>query len=307
MNINRRNFLKAAMLAGGSSFIGASKKALAEVDFANQANRCGVLTDLSRCIGCRACESACNEVNKLPEPDVPFDSDKVFEKERRTTWKALTVVNRYPNPKDKDKPIFRKVQCFHCNDPACASAYLVGALKKTPEGSVIYDESVCLGCRYCMAACPFSIPAYEYSNPTTPKVVKCTMCYGRITKGQVPGCVEACPEEVHTFGKRNDLIRLAREKIIENPGKYVDHIYGEQEVGGTSWLYLSPVPFEQVGFLTDVENKAYLNFTKGFLSVVPVVLTLWPALLGGIYIFTSSRDQKEKEELQKPKKGGTKS
>jgi len=73
------------MLAGGSSFIGASKKALAEVDFANQANRCGVLTDLSRCIGCRACESACNEVNKLPEPDVPFDSDKVFEKERRTT------------------------------------------------------------------------------------------------------------------------------------------------------------------------------------------------------------------------------
>jgi len=302
MKINRRDFIKAAII-GGSSLIGISGEVFAAEDFSNQPNRYGVLTDLTRCAGCRLCEAACNDANRLPQPEISFDDTSVFEKERRPDWRAYTVVNRYLNPKNEGAPVFRKMQCFHCNEPACASACLVGAIKKTAEGSVLYDESVCIGCRYCIAACPFSIPAYDYYSPIKPKLVKCTMCYTRISTGRVPACVEACSEEAHTFGKRKALIKLARERIVKNPDKYVDHIYGEHEVGGTSWMYISGVPFEQVGFPADLATVPYLTFTKGFLGAVPLVLTLWPALLGGIYIFTKSREQKDETVTQKSEKG----
>jgi Fe-S-cluster-containing dehydrogenase component len=303
MKMNRRDFMKAVITIGGSSLIGISGKAFAKEDFSDQPNRCGVLTDLTLCVGCRACEAACNDVNKLPDPKISFDDQSVFKEERRPDWRAYTVVNQYPNSKEKETPVFRKVQCFHCNEPACASACLVGAIKKTPEGAVLYDESVCIGCRYCMAACPFSIPAYDYYSATSPKLVKCTMCYKRISRGEAPACVEACSEKVHTFGKRKELIRLGRERIIKNPDKYVDHIYGEHEAGGTSWMYISGVPFEQAGFPTNIPNVPYLTFTSGFLGAVPLVLTLWPALLGGFYIFTKSHEQKGELEAQKSEKG----
>lgn len=302
MKISRRDFIKAAII-GGSGLVGISGKAFAAEDFSNQPNRYGILTDLTRCVGCRICEAACNDANKLPQPEISFDDTSVFEKERRPDWRAYTVVNRYPNPKDESNPVFRKMQCFHCNEPACASACLVGAIKKTPEGSVLYDESLCIGCRYCMAACPFSIPAYDYSSAVSPKLVKCTMCYKKISTGGVPACVEACSEQTHTFGKRKELIKLARERIVKNPEKYFDHIYGEHEVGGTSWMYISGVPFEQVGFPTDLATVPYLTLTKGFLGAVPLVLTLWPALLGGFYIFTKSREHKDESEAQKSEKG----
>ncbi len=304
MKMNRRTFMKAAIAIGGSSVIGFSEKALAEEDFSELPSRFGVLTDLTRCVGCRACEGACNDANKLPAPEVSFDDQSVFKQERRPDWRAYTVVNQYRNPKDKNTPIFRKVQCFHCNEPACASACLVGAIKKTPEGAVLYDESICIGCRYCMAACPFSIPAYDYFSALKPKLVKCTMCHKRISNGDVPACVEACPEKVHTFGKRKELIRLAREIIIKNPDKYVDHIFGEHEAGGTSWMYISGIPFEQAGFPTNILKVSYPSFTRGFLGAVPLVLTLWPALLGGFYIFTKSREQKTGSEADKSMKGG---
>ena len=137
---------------------------------------------------------------------------------------------------------------MHCNDPSCVSACIVGALTKQPKGAVIYDAAKCIGCRYCMVACPFQIPAYEYHNALTPEVRKCTFCFESIKGGELPACVQVCPREVIIFGQKSELLRMARWKIKNNPGKYVDHIYGEHEVGGTSWLYLSSEPFETVGF-----------------------------------------------------------
>lgn len=303
MKMNRRDFIKAALLMGSSSLIDSSGKAFAAESLAGKPDRYGVLTDLTKCVGCRSCEAACNDANKLSQPEISFDDQSVFQRERRPDWKAYTVVNRYPNTKEESKPIFRKMQCFHCNDPACASACLVGAFKKTPEGAVTYNEKVCIGCRYCMAACPFSIPAYEYFSALDPKVVKCTMCYQRVSQGGVPACVEACPEGTLTFGKRNQLIKLARERIMKNPDEYIDHIYGEHEVGGTCMLYISGVPFEQVGFRTDLGTTPYPMYTKGFLWSVPLVLILWPALLGGVYIFTKSREQRNGTEAKKSERG----
>ena len=289
MGISRRGFLKLMLAAGGSTLLSKIPTAKASEDFDGYPNRFGVLTDLSRCIGCRSCEAACNEANKLPKPDVPFDDQSVFATKRRPTEKAYTVVNRYEQP--NGEPVFRKIQCNHCNEPACASACLVKAYTKTPEGAVVYNPDICLGCRYCMVACPFSVPAYEYDNAFSPRIRKCNMCHDRVRAGGVPACVEACPVDTLQFGKRADLIEMARDRIKKEPDKYVHHIYGEREVGGTSWLYLSPVPFDRVGFKTNLGEKPYPELTRGFLSAVPLVLVLWPALLGGFALFTDKKKE----------------
>lgn len=303
MGISRRKFLKAAAAAGGAGLVGKSKLASGMENFTGYPDRFGILTDITRCVGCRTCEAACNEINKLPPPKIPFEDQSVFEKTRRTDEKTYTVVNRYPNPKPGGPPVYVKHQCRHCDEPACASACLVAAFTKTPEGPVTYNKGVCVGCRYCMTACPFYVPAYEYNDPFSPEIKKCTMCYDtRVSKGGIPACVEACPMEAMTFGRRDDLIRLAKKRIIEHPDRYIDYIYGEREVGGTSWLYISGVPFEKLGFPMDLGTKPYPELTRGFLSMVPGVLVIWPALLGGFYMFTQHREQMGEEEEEIPER-----
>ncbi|HIE25841.1 TPA: 4Fe-4S dicluster domain-containing protein [Candidatus Poribacteria bacterium] len=289
--MNRRDFLKVG-LAGSAALIGSSTKALASEYFTGWPDRFGVLTDTTLCIGCRKCEVACNEAYKLPKPKVPFDDYSVFEKRRRTHAGAYTVVNRFENPKPGREPIYVKIQCMHCDEPACVSVCPVKAFTKTPEGAVIYNKGICIGCRYCMIACPFNIPAYQYFNAFTPEVTKCPMCFDiRIEKGKIPACVEACPMEALTFGKRSELIKLARQKIMTQPNKYIDHIYGEHEVGGTSWLYLAEAPFKPLGFRNDLGVKPYPELTKGALGMVPLVIMLWPALLMGLHTFSKRRDR----------------
>jgi hypothetical protein len=105
------------------------------------------------------------------------------------------------------------------------------------------------------------------------------MCFERLQEGEKPACVTECPEEAIIFGSRRELIKEARKRIYENPNLYSDHIYGEHEVGGTGYLYLSSVPFEQIGLRSDLGSTPYPEYTKTFLYSVPVVLTLWPAFL----------------------------
>jgi len=236
----------------------------------------GVLVDTTRCIGCRNCETACAEANNLPLPDL--DDETIFDEKRVTSETSYTVVNRY---KTKDEEIFVKTQCMHCNQPACASACLVNAMHKTKEGPVIWETN-CIGCRYCMVACPFDIPKFEYNSPV-PKIQKCTFCWENpVKKGEIPACVEACPSEALVFGTRRELVEEANKRIYGKPEAYYHHIYGEHEVGGTSWLYLSAVPFEQIGFRTDLGTTAYPKLTKGFLTNIAVIDLVVPALLLGI-------------------------
>ncbi|MGE4297713.1 MAG: sulfate respiration complex iron-sulfur protein HmcB [Desulfovibrionaceae bacterium] len=294
--MNRRKFLGLMGAAGASVTLGAAKASAAgNAHFEGYPDSNGVLFDATRCIGCRKCEAACNTVNELPKPAKPFDDLTVLDTKRRTDAKAFTVVNKY-QPAAPANPVFRKVQCNHCLEPACASACFVKAFTKTPEGAVTYNADVCVGCRYCMIACPFSIPAYEYDEPLTPRVMKCTMCHPRIKEGKLPGCVEACPKEALTYGKRDDLLKIARKRIESHPGRYLDHIYGEKEMGGTSWLYLSGVPFEEIGMRTDLGVTSAPELTSGALAAVPVVAGLWPVLLTGIYAINKRKDKVAKEE-----------
>lgn len=296
MGISRRQFLGWMGATGMGIAAGKSSYAAGNKHFTGYPESFGVLFDSTLCIGCRSCEAACNKVNQLPDPDKPFDDLSVLNKTRRTDAKAYTVVNRYDDIAGNKGPVFRKIQCNHCLEPACASACFVRAFKKTPQGAVTYDASVCVGCRYCMIACPFYVPAYEYDEPLTPRVMKCTMCHPRILEGKLPGCVEACPKEALSFGKREDLIQLGRQRIRRLPDRYVDHIYGEHEMGGTSWLYLSGVPFEKLGMREDLGVTAAPNLTSGALASVPIIAGLWPVLLTGIYAVSKRKDKIAAEE-----------
>jgi Fe-S-cluster-containing dehydrogenase component len=244
---NRRTFLKTAAIAGTAA-AGISTAASAPKNILSP-DRMGVLVDTTVCVGCRNCEWACRSAHDLPTPPLATYEDRtVFKEMRRPSENALTVVNEYPNPRTPDLPIDVKVQCMHCDHPACVSACIVGAFSKEENGSVIWDTDKCIGCRYCMAACPFQVPAFEYGKAIQPEIRKCDFCFARTQKNQLPACVEICPVEALTYGTRDEVIRIARQRLATYPDRYVSHIYGEHEVGGTAWMYLAGRDFTELQF-----------------------------------------------------------
>lgn len=288
--MDRRNFIKAVNVSVGAVLVSSKAGAAATVE-SEKAEKLGILIDTTRCLGCRMCEFACAEANGLPEPD---DDESVLETHRRTSTAQYSLVNRY---KVDDNEMFVKQQCMHCTQPACATACLTKAMYKTAEGPVIWREDKCMGCRFCMISCPFDTPKFEYSS-AVPRIRKCIMCYQRLQEGEQPACVENClGDDVLAFGKRGELLQIARKRIIENPDTYVNHIYGEHEAGGTGCLYLASVPFEKLGFRNDLSLKPYPEMTKEFLYSVPVVITLLPPFLLALSrAYSDNKDHHEGEE-----------
>ena len=240
-----------------------------------------ILVDTTKCIGCGACVAACKEVNALPKAD-----DNLINLELSAD--TLNVVQSHGS-------VFVRRFCMHCLDPTCASVCPVGAFRKTASGPVVYDADRCIGCRYCMVACPFSIPRYEW-KVALPKVKKCTMCAPRQAKGEQPACTEACPVQAGIFGDHDDLLREAENRLKLNPSGYVQHIYGKEEAGGTSVLYLSSVPFDVLGFPANVPRGPLPMYTFRVLSKLPRLVTLGGVLLGGIWWITSRREEVAKVE-----------
>ncbi len=244
--------------------------------------KAAILTDLTKCIGCEACVMACKEINSLPKDIKP-------ERLSADNW---TVI-------EHRKGVNIRRQCMHCENPACVSACPVGALVKTPEGAVIYAEDKCMGCRYCMVACPFQVPKYEWDSPL-PKVQKCVMCYEKCVKeGKEPACTAACPTGATIFGDREKLIAEAYQRIEKNPNRYVKHIYGIKEAGGTSVLYLSPVPFAELGFPHSVQDEAYPELTWKVLSKIPNIVSGGGAVLFGVWWIINRRIRLEEEHSQR--------
>ena len=283
MSINRRGFFSVLGVAGLTLAVGkrtvASPKGKTEIEFS------GVLYDSTRCVGCRTCEYECAKAHNLPEPS------SEIEAVRKTSETCNTVVNTFQTTKGE---AYIKRQCMHCNEPACDAACLTQAMHKNVTGPVTWDGNKCMGCRYCMVSCPFDSPKFEYHS-TNPKIQKCDMCFDKQAAGGKPVCVTNCPNEALMYGKRRDLIKEARRRIYEKPELYNDHIYGEHEVGGTGWLYLASVPFEELGMNTNLQQTSYPSLTKGFLYSVPSVDLLLPPLLLGIYTATKNNQHKEEE------------
>src|SRR5271165_1750122 len=227
-----------------------------------------ILVDVTKCIGCRSCEQACKQIHGFP-----------MSSEMKLSPTALTVVEERGDR-------FVRRMCMHCQDPACASACLVGALKKTSAGPVTYDAAKCIGCRYCLVACPFSVPRYEWTK-LVPYVKKCDMCAARQAAGQPPACVEACPTGASTVEWRDDILEEAERRILG--GGYVKRIYGREEAGGTSVFFISDVPFEDLGFAAAPKQPMPL-LTATALGDVPTVVLVGGGLLSGIYWITQRRE-----------------
>jgi formate dehydrogenase iron-sulfur subunit len=189
---------------------------------------------------------------------------------------------------------FVKRQCMHCKEPGCVSSCFAKAFQKTEAGPVIYYPNNCVGCRYCMLACPFKIPKFEWDK-TIPVITKCVMCNNRIAKGQLPACVSVCPTNVMKFGERGDLLAEAKE-LVNNDSRYIKHIYGEEEAGGTSWIYVSDTPFAQLGFKMDVPKKPIPSYTSTYMHSTPIFGAVWALILTGLYFFTKRKEHVKNAE-----------
>jgi len=287
--MDRRGFLKTTLVAGTAALAGGE---LCAQELRDPEEFVGILVDTTRCIGCRACEVACGEEHDLLVPDVL--NDGALEEHRDTSDKQWMVVNKFETEKGE---VFVKKQCMHCYQAACATACPTEAMEKTKKGPVTWDGDKCIGCRYCMTSCPFDIPKFEY-HEWNPKIQKCTMCFERLEQGQKPACVAACPTDALMFGTRVKNLEIARHRIYSHPDKYVHQIYGENEVGGTGYIYLSAVPFDQIGFRTDLGTTPYPEYTKEFLYAVPMVLFGVPAFLLGLNALIGGKQPGEEGEIE---------
>lgn len=231
--------------------------------------RKAILVDITRCIGCQSCAVACKENRGFPA-----------EPETRLSPTAYTVVQERGGR-------FVRRMCMHCEHPTCESVCPVGAMEKLASGPVIYHQEKCMGCRYCLQACPFQVPAYEWDK-LAPYVRKCDMCYQRVERGEAPVCFGACPTGAVEFGKRPDLLAEAHRRIREQENG-VRYIYGENEVGGTGVIFLSDVPFERLGFPTGLGEDPLPALAATALSEAPLVATVGSALLAALYWITKRR------------------
>lgn len=259
-----------------------------------------MLIDSTRCIGCRACQVACKQWNELPAERTEFFAGKGYQNPRDLSANTWTLIT-YNEVKVQDRFdwVFGKLQCLHCNEPACVTACPVHALKKTDAGPVVYDPNRCLGCRYCQLACPFLVPRFEW-NRALPEIKKCTLCADRVEAGEEPACSKVCPTDAIIFGDRDKMIAEAENRIESNPREYVHHIYGKDEVGGTCVMHLSNVPFEELGYQTNLPKESLGTKTGPAMEPIPYVLAGLGVALGGISWIVNRR----MEHSDKPGKEG---
>jgi formate dehydrogenase iron-sulfur subunit len=284
--LSRRDFLRLSAATVGAAVLTSSlPKGAGASGGAGVAGRAAVpamLIDLSRCVGCGNCQRSCIEANKL---------SPTTEQMKGLSEQTYTFVEQHDLEGGKTRWVKR--QCMHCIDAACASACPVQALYKTPEGPIAYRADRCLGCRYCMASCPFGVPRFEWQNGLTPQIRKCMFCYERQQNGEQPACATNCPSGALKFGARDALLQQAHSRIASNPNRYVDHVYGEQEAGGTAMLYISDIPFQQLGFRTDVTTRPLPAYTWDVMSKLPAVVGSMAVVLTGASIVTRLRNGKD--------------
>jgi formate dehydrogenase iron-sulfur subunit len=241
-----------------------------------------ILTDVTRCIGCEECVAACRETNQTGE-DAPYRWQQDPDGLSSTRWTTITRAG---------EGRYVRVHCRHCLDPACAAACPVAALRPTESGAVAYDASICMGCRYCMMACPFRMTRYEWESPI-PRVRKCILCYEKLKSGELkqPACTEACPKDATIFGERDELLAEAKRRIRDEPGRYLDHVWGEHELGGTSVLYISDVDLADAGWPAHLGTAPVPQLARDVLHSVPPTFVGVAAAMYGLHWFTRRKQQ----------------
>ncbi|UOD35428.1 hydrogenase 2 operon protein HybA [Deferribacteraceae bacterium V6Fe1] len=290
---SRREFLKTtAGLIAGTTVASVVNVEASEKNYTKD-DAYSMLYDATLCVGCKACVSACKKTNGLPPVKGDFDKDGLWDAPKDLDSKTRTIIKLYKE--NEDNWSYVKQQCMHCAKPSCVSACPVKAMKQDENGVTFYNPDVCIGCRYCQVACPFNIPKFEWEK-TFPKIVKCDMCKFTSLKSKgEPACTEVCPAKAVIFGKRKELLAIAKRRIKENPDNYINHIYGEHEAGGTNVIYLAAAQFEKLGF-PKLDNESPATFTeniqhtvyKGFVAPVALYATLF-------FVAVKNREKREKD------------
>lgn len=308
MAINRRDFLKVTAGSGVLLAAGATSCQAASPPKAVSSEAVGILYDATLCIGCKSCMVNCKKYNSMPggplytDGSIPYEHmtpDEIYDAPTDLSEKTLNIIKSYKNGsgENKDQEIdgfsFIKNHCLHCLDPACASVCPVAALYKDPvTGAVLYDKDKCIGCRYCQVGCPFGIPKFEWQS-NSPKIVKCQLCSHRFADGGYSACCEFCPTGASVFGKVSELREEANRRLKLEVGKYydyplnkvdssarvpkkvtkyVDHIYGLNEAGGTQYLMMAGVSFDKLGFNPRIADTNYPDLTWGYIKKIPVLI-----------------------------------
>lgn len=284
MPVDRRQFLKIAGAGLGGLMLPISS-ASANSEPAEATNAFAMLYDAPKCVGCRACQTACKErANLAPVKD----ENNLYEAPMELNSETWTLIKLYDG---EDGPSFVKNQCMHCIEPACVSVCPVAALQKTVDGPVVYHAERCIGCRYCMTACPFNVPKYQWEE-VKPFIQKCDFCFDLQAKGEQPKCSEACPTGALISGRRGEMLTVAHDRIGQQPEVYESKVYGEKEVGGTSMLYLSRVAYEKLGLPT-LNEKSLPEITWPYMKAVPYVFFGMGGIMTAIYYFTHRNDKEQ--------------
>ena len=276
MNVSRKEFLRLAGIGlGGALTLGLPELAAASGSDGDSGSDVSMLYDSTLCIGCRACQTACREWNKT---SVELDASGLYDAPLELSADTWTLIQLYEGGSER---AFVKLQCMHCLHPACVSACPVAALEKQANGPVLYDADRCIGCRYCMVACPFGVPRFEWDE-VIPVITKCTFCDDRLAAGDGPNCVEFCPVGALVWGTRDEMLAVAKDRIQANPDRYQGQIFGEHEAGGTSVLYLSAVDFKNLG-LPQLDEEAPPDLSEGIGTVVlPSLIVGGPIFLAAV-------------------------
>jgi Fe-S-cluster-containing dehydrogenase component len=292
----RRNFFK--VLGTGATLMAGTASAAASTKHHANNDELAMLYDANKCVGCKACMVACKRVNgdsgNLAFEQAEFDHDKIWDAPEDLSGDTRTIIKVC---KQDNQWSYIKHSCMHCQKPSCVSVCPVSAMRKDKvTGIVDYDKNTCLGCRYCQIACAFNIPKFQWDK-TVPQIVKCDFCRNTNLKEKgIPACVEFCPTGAILFGKRGSLLQEARNRLAQDPEKYVQHIYGEHEVGGTNFMYIAGMPFQQLGvpnlpsnppaeFAEKIQHTIY----KGFIA---------PIALYGALGFVALKNMKRRAHKQ---------
>ena len=242
-----------------------------------------VLFDVTKCVGCGSCTVACKMWNDRPFDDVTCGYDAELTDEN---WTIL----KYNDAKDKNNDSvlrFVKRQCMHCLEPSCVSVCFAKAIKVDESGAVVYDAKKCVGCRYCMIGCPYDVPKYEWDK-VFPSIMKCQLCAGKLEKNESPACTSVCPTGALTFGDRDVLLRKAKAAIASDD-RYIDRVYGEKEGGGTRWLYISDVPFSELGLPENIPERDIPSIVHDYTKWKPGIFAGAAAVFGALGFYTWRR------------------
>ena len=255
------------------------------------------LIDMTKCTGCRGCMVSCKQWNQLKAEETTFFTGEGYQNPPAMSEFTYTRIKFRDYQKNgQNEFAFYKEMCMHCNDAACVSVCPVGAFVKTEEGPVIYKEKTCIGCRFCMIACPFGVPTYEWSK-AFPLVRKCTGCYSRVKEGLNPACVTACPTAI-TYGPRDKMIKEAERRLAAYPDRYLQKVYGKDEAGGTCVIYLTALPFDELGF-KPVTMRALPSYTWQALRFVPGIFLTVGGTLSAISWFQHRKGKVKEAEEEK--------